>query len=283
MASHSYTPRINMGGNFCGHNPLKPAFILARPANKGKGGLPPIITLAMERVKDYYNHPTKLIPSLNLANGSARMQRSERREACIRLIAALLKRMDLVSLRVGIPTETGFMSYTVDYIAEDTGMTLKRVERALKDLKGAGIITVARRCQAQPDGTYKGLASVKAISKELFGALDLLGKLRVEREKANKRLKKKMRERTQEQENKSEPVARTKKAKFSLFLGALGGGVVKPPYKKKSFYGGAPPDNTEYRKQLMLTALDIKQRHPEWSRDKAYEEAEKRLLGPRLG
>jgi hypothetical protein len=161
-------------------------------------------------------------------------------------------------------------------------MTLKRVERALADLKSAGLITVSPRCEKQSDGTFKGLAAVKAVSKELFGAFDLGEKLRAERERARKRVSKKMSKAAREQENKKEPATRTQKARLSLCLHGLGGAVVKKPYKQKPFYsGGAPPDNTEYRKQLMLTAFSLRQANPEWSIDKAYEEAEKQLLGPR--
>jgi len=43
-------------------------------------------------------------------------------EACVLTAKALLKYTDLASLRVGIPTEDGFLSLTVDYLAEQTGM-----------------------------------------------------------------------------------------------------------------------------------------------------------------
>jgi len=93
----------------------------------------------MALLKSYYDNPRQIIPSLDLANGSERQQRSERREACLLLLMALLKYTDLASLRVGIPTQDGFLSLTVDYIGKQTGMTLKRVERALADLKAAGL------------------------------------------------------------------------------------------------------------------------------------------------
>jgi len=109
--------------------------VLTKPVKTGKGGIPRVLTLCAERLKDYYNNPRQLIPSLDLANGSERQQRSERREACLLLLMALLKYMDLASLRVGIPTEDGFLSLTVDYLAKQTGMALRRVERALADLK----------------------------------------------------------------------------------------------------------------------------------------------------
>jgi len=80
-------------------------------------------------------------PSLDLANGSNRQQRSERREACILMLTVLLKYTDLASLRIGIPTPDGFLSLTIDFLAKQTGMALRRAERALADLKAAGLVT----------------------------------------------------------------------------------------------------------------------------------------------
>ncbi len=140
----AYVPRANLGGNFCGHDPLSPRLTLASPAKTGMGGIPRVLTLCSERLKDYYDSPRKVIPSLDLANGSKCQQRSERREACILLMTALLKHTDLASLRVGIPTRDGFLGLTVDYIARQTGMTLKRVERALTDLKASGLVTLPK-------------------------------------------------------------------------------------------------------------------------------------------
>ena len=57
---------------------------------------------------------------------------------------------NVASLRVGIPTKDGFLNLTVDYFVEQTGMTLKRVERALADLKTAGLITVSQPHQLLP-------------------------------------------------------------------------------------------------------------------------------------
>ncbi len=281
MAAHAYIARINTGGNFCGHDPANPAFTLAKPAKKGKGGIPRVLTLCMERLKDYYYRPRKVIPSLDLANGSQRQQRSERREACVCLLAALLKRMDVTSLRVGVPTKDGFMNYTVDYIAKDTGMTLKRVERALHDLKAAGLVTVSQPRQLRPDGSWKGLAAVKAVSKQLFGVFGLASMLKKERDKASKRLKKKAQ--AWKQEINNEPPTRTGKARLSLFMGAMAGNLGnKTPKKKAPHRATDSPDDPENLKQLMLKAFEMKQAHMDWDRDKCYEEAEKQLSGTRL-
>ncbi len=276
MSAHAYTPRINTGGNFCGHDPLNACFKLAKPAKKGKGGLPRVLTLCMERFTDYFHRPSKVLPALNLANGSERQQRSERREACVILISALLKRTDLASLRVGIPTQDGFMNYTMDYIAKDTGMTLKRVERALSDLKAAGIVTVSQPRQLLPNGSWKGLAAVKAISKHLFGAFGLANMLKKERDKAIKRQNKK---------SNNKPLTPTEKARFNL----LNKGILKrslgasaPNKKFQPRIVDSSDDDFHYRKQVMLKAAEIKQANMSWNRDRCFEEAERQLLETRL-
>jgi len=255
-----YAPRENLGGNFCGHDPLSPRLTLTRPPKTGKGGIPRVLTLCSERLKGYYHNPRKLIPSLDLANGSERQQRSERREACLLSLMALLKYTDLASLRVGIPTEDGFLSLTVDYLAKQTGMALKRVERALADLKAAGMVTVSQPRKRLPDGSWKGLAAVKAVSRHLFSLFGLGGMLKRERTKASKRLAKKARK----QEGAGQ-------ARLTLALKALTGKLSKNPKRE-------PPDNLEYRRRLNLKLAELKAKHWNWSRERLIEEAERMLL-----
>jgi len=242
-------------------------FTLAKPANKGKGGIPHVLTLCIERITNYYNNPRQIIPSLDLANGSDRQQRSERRESCIRLMSALLKRVDLASLRVGIPTASGFMSYTVDYITLDTGMGQKRVERALSDLKAAGIVTVSQPRQLLPDGSFKGLAAIKTISKSLFSAFGLGVMLKKERNKASKRQAKKVKKWEEEK------TTLTSRARGALFLGSLLSklGNNSASKKDKAF---------EYEKRLQLTAAQLKQKNPSWSSKQCFDESEQLLSGP---
>ncbi|MGP5470251.1 hypothetical protein ACTXNP_28765, partial [Pseudomonas helleri] len=67
---------------------------------------PGIIIELQARIKRYFSNPN-LLPSLRNANKSkkGRQMRSERREACLVLLAAIAEHMDLVSLRCGIPTQ----------------------------------------------------------------------------------------------------------------------------------------------------------------------------------
>ena len=271
-----YIPRINQGGNFCGHVPARPQFGLKEPIKTGFKGIPRVLSLCAERLSGYYNRPRSVLPSLDLANKSTRQQRSERRESCIVLLKALLKHTDLTSLRVGIPTKDGFVNLTVKYIAASTGMKLKRVGRALKDLKAAGLITVAQQRELKADGSWCGLAAVKAISKHLFGCFGLAVMLEKERKKASKRLKKKLGIGNKEKEKKSTTI--TGQARVSLFFQ----GAKSAPGKKNFFSSHTvkPPDKDEkdnLQHALVDISVRLKLENPTWNAEKCNREALKRL------
>lgn len=272
-----YTARINQGGNFCGHNPEKPRLTLASPARRGKGGHPRVLTLLMERITAYYGAPRRLLPSLDLANGSQRQMRSERREACICVIAAIIKNTDLSSLRVGIPTPDGFLNFTFSWIAGQCGLPLARVERAVRDLKAAGMITVAQPRQLQADGTWRGLAAVKAVSKHLFAAFGLKSMLEIEMKKASKRLKKKAGD---WQRRTGRKTTLTDMARFKLLMGGLGSSPGKK--RDKGTYKTLPPpapdpDGIEMavRRQRIVMTGQIKMKNPDWPINKCQAEAER--------
>lgn len=272
-----YTARINQGGNFCGHNPESPRLTLASPARRGKGGQPRVLTLLMERITAYYAAPRRVLPSLDLANGSQRQMRSERREACVCVIAAIIKNTDLASLRVGVPTPNGFLNFTFPWIARQCGLPLARVERAIRDLKRAGMLTVSQPRQLQADGSWRGLAAVKAVSRNLFTAFGLKSMLEIEMKKASKRLKKKAED---WQRRTGKKTTLTDMARFKLLMGGLGA----TPGKKRS--QGAyrtlpppapPPDGIEaaISKQRMVLAGQMKINNPDWPIQKCQAEAER--------
>jgi len=89
------------------------------------------------------------------------------------MLTVLLKYTDLASLRAGLPAPDGFLNLTVGFLAEQTGMTRKRAERALADLQAADLVTIAQARKPRPDGSWKGLAAVKAISRHLFALFGL--------------------------------------------------------------------------------------------------------------
>ena len=169
--SRPYVPRENFGGNFCGHDPLKPCFgLVKKPSDK----MPGILKKLMERLEEYYDNPDK-IPSLNAANGSDRNMRSERREACITVLHCLLKYLDLATMRVEIPADIcgKWSGFRVRTMADHCGIGEKRVSRALADLTAAGLIDGYQPKEETNDGGYKSLPSVRFFAKEIFGLFGL--------------------------------------------------------------------------------------------------------------
>lgn len=189
--SRPYVPRVNNGGNYCGHQPDSPRLELVKPTTPNRR--PGILIELQERMKRYYSSPN-VIPSLRNANKSKqkRQQRSERREACLALLAAIIEHTDLSSLRCGVPTPGGFMSLTLNYLVQFTGLHPRRAERAMADLKQANLITCSQPRQLKEDGSWRGLAAVKAVSKLLFTVFGLAKRLEHERERAADRLAKKV-------------------------------------------------------------------------------------------
>lgn len=272
LTTRTYVPRVNSGGNYCGHQPDAPRLDLVKPTTTKTR--PKILTLLQERVRRYYAAPDCL-PSLRAANQSkkGRQQRSERREACLQLLSAILEFTDLTSLRCGVPTPSGFLSLTLDYLVEFTGLQPRRAERAMADLKRANLLTVNQARQLQEDGSWRGLAGVKAVNKLLFSAFGLGRRLRHERDRAAKRLAKKV-------AHKGGTL--TGWARSALVLGGLvnigGGRRARPPSG-----GGAPPgvDPLTYQQARTELLIALKQAYPEMPADERNAEAE-RILQAKL-
>lgn len=179
-----------MHGNNCGHTPDLPRWF--EPPKQHTR--PKLIEKAIQEIRRYYSEPASTIPSLNLANGSDRQQRSERREACLSVLGCLLHYLDLATLRVGIPqNDSSFQGISMPFIAEKAELNLKRAERAVRDLIKAGLITVHPLCKKLSDTLYKGYAAIRTVSAKLFTIFGMAGRLRFERDKASARLKKKTR------------------------------------------------------------------------------------------
>lgn len=193
-----------MDGNNCGHIPTNPRWFDPPP----KHTRPKIISKLIDETQQYYSSPSSTIPSLNLANGSNRQQRSERREACVSVLGCLIHYLDLATLRVGIPQpDKSFTGISMPFIAEKAELTLKRTERAVRDLVASGLITVHPLCEKLSDTVYKGYAAIRTVSRKLFTLFGMGGRLKYEREKASAR----QRKRTRKEELKG-------KAKIELII-----------------------------------------------------------------
>ena len=213
------------GGNRCDHNPAKPRFFVPPDTHKGR----PLILRKLEgKIRAYFDDPRKTIPSLDLANGKDRQQRSERREACLSVLGCMIHFLDLVTLRVGIPGQGGFRGLTVPYLAELSGLGGRRAERAIADLVEAGLVTVHPLCQRKDDLTFKGYAAIRTISATVFALFGLGRWLPHEREKAAARLKKKQRK---------QEAAELAKVKLAL------GGIANHHKGQSAAQGGATAQN----------------------------------------
>lgn len=172
-------------GNKCGHRPDAPRYFVP-PEKHAKR--PEILRRTQTAVREYYRKPNDTLPLLNAVNESDRQQRSERREACIDLLECILHFTDLVTLRVAIPQTNGSTAgLTMPYLASLSGLGERRAERAIHDLKAAGIITVHPICKKLEDATYKGFAAIRAVSRHLFTRLGFGDWLKHEQRKATER------------------------------------------------------------------------------------------------
>lgn len=173
---------LNVGsGNRCGHNPSNPNFLVKPHAQR----MPKILARSIEMVELYYSR-LKELPQLDTLN-SHRKKRSERREALIQTLKALLKYTDLVTMTVGIPTKDGRIGLTLPQLRKETSISWPRFKRAIADLRAAGFLSISQPRMTNAAGQVRGLVGIKAISARLFAALKIDFWLRRERERASKR------------------------------------------------------------------------------------------------
>lgn len=286
ISKPGFSARINLGGNFCGHNPLLPKLDLAIPMKTadpvtGKGGLPKVLHLLSERLEAYFDNP-KLIPSLNSANGSCRKQRSERREACVRVLNGILKFTDLVTLRVGIPETNGFKFLPLRVLEKHIGLETRRIVRALRDLRSAGLISSNQPREMDEDGNYKGLAAIRCVSKHLFAMFGLDKMLAKQRELASKRFRKKLRQQQQDEHMKHKRSNKAGVARIKVILdrdhkplknGRTAKGVHAVIQRMLSGVPyNDPPDEKELelRRILMSKAAEIKLNNPDFDHQQCY-------------
>lgn len=179
---------IAASGNRCGHDPRHPVLTTGL-LRKGPGGLPRILSLAAERAKIWYDYPKKC-PVLQ--TNPHRRTRSERREACQRVIEAIVAHLDLASLCLGIPTvASGFIDMDMDTLAKDAGLGKRRCERAVRLLKDAGFLKSVQPRTRNEEGAYFGCRAIRVVSKSFFEWLGLGPMLDRERRRATAVLRQK--------------------------------------------------------------------------------------------
>jgi hypothetical protein len=103
-------------------------------------------------------------------------------------LGALVHYLDLATLRVGIPQADGtIQGLSLAFLAEKAGLGRRRAERACRDLRKAGLVTVYPRAQPTGDDRYRGLPAIRGVPEALFQVFGLSKWLQHERDKAVKR------------------------------------------------------------------------------------------------
>ena len=178
-------PRINQGGNFCGHDPCAPTYkaIIKRLSSEASH---PLLRTAIISIGKYYQDPgmlksiDKILASgdnrKKRRDGKHRKTRSERRDAIAMVTAYFLSQLNLMKLQVGtVPYSdfNGLLAETYEQIAGKLAMSQIRVKRACQHLKNAGYITISPRRIKQPDGSYKSLGAIIRVQDCIFGLLGI--------------------------------------------------------------------------------------------------------------
>ncbi len=182
--AHRHRVSARGTGNRCGHRPQAPRFF-SPPTTHAPH--PKILVRFQSAIEAYFAHPDCL-PSLNRANRSPRRQRSERREACVILAGTFIHYLDLGTLRIGIPHSDGtFQNLSMEFLAERAGLSLRRAERACRDLVSAGILSVIRQSETTASGESRAQPALRRLASALFKVFGLEKWLKRERDKALQR------------------------------------------------------------------------------------------------
>lgn len=217
-------------GNRCGHHPTRPRWFSPPPDHKPR---PPILRQWIERVRQFFDRP-QTIPSLNGAHHArqrqrnpdhkARQMRSERREACCSLLGAIAHYLDLPSLCLSVPQPDGsLLPITMAKLAEAAGLSMRRAERAMRDIIDAGLLGSHQRAELLADGTYRGHAAIRVVPTSFFGLFGLEVQLEHDRQRIS--------EQRRQARDQQQPT-RTAAARIKVAVGAAINAITgrdKPP------------------------------------------------------
>lgn len=218
LCSIKRTPKLLQIGSKCGHDRENPRFQMIddyalkqeQAAEQqaleqdlyGHKWRPAILHRMGERVKDFYQHPEKhpsfcfhLTREIIKSRGAnLRQIKSQFREGLVRYLAVCLRFMDLNTMLIGTYDRFfKFHNFTIDYLAQQAGISISQAERAHQFLKEKGVLISDgngddKVCIDNGDGTFSGRASPKRISARIFEYFGLGDELKAQRNKASERL-----------------------------------------------------------------------------------------------
>jgi hypothetical protein len=269
-------------GNRCGHVCAAPTLDPTRPIPVGRGGYPRILAVAAERIEAFYSAP-EVLPSLAL-NATSSQKRSERREALVRLLKAILKFTDLVSLTVAVrDAQAALCNISIGTLAKHADLEPRRAERALSDLATAGFLFIVQQRVRLPEGGFRSQPAIKRLSPSLFSAFGLAVALKLERTKAQKRHSP-----APKADDVSSPPSKfprpgqqqdfpfSHEQSFTFALRNLTAGFfrnfhdpnVHPPQQQR---------DTERQRRWNAVAIALREQHPDWPADEIRAAADKAI------
>lgn len=228
------------------------------------------------RLGRYLETPQAWLPALNAANGSRRQQRSERRIACVQLVRALVKFCDVSTLRIAVPAQSGWVDFTLPYLAEQAGLSVRRAERALRDLVTARLVKSRPQCEVEVSDEgprYRGLAAIRYVTPALFEQFGLGKWLRHERTRAHLRMQRR-RDAARKRERKVGTGAGQLLAQLADKLAAA---------QAKAAARGTLSESdrrAELERAVMIRAGELKATYPDWDRDRCFRVARNQLAPP---
>lgn len=235
--------------------------------------MPPLLRHALERCTDHYWLRGDCLGRLRRIR-SGRRKRTERRCAHVAVLQFLIARLDLVTMQCVVGERAALRAPSVQEIATRTGLEQRRVERVLQELAQAGYLRTRRRHTRleRADGSLHivNQIAVRWLTPLLFTDLGLPTSLETQRRVARKH----------HQERARKAVALPNSALSSHVgetLPRRQGPGARAPYRHARAQSG---QSTACDVELRQRAAAIKYEHPEWSRERCYAEARRRLGMP---
>lgn len=253
-----------MAARRCDHDPRQPRLeLVARVAPN----VPKIIRDAIDRCARIYHRPNTFpeLTGASLAGGRARIRkrRSSRLEAIALVAAALIRRGDRRTLRVGDQRDDGLCNGVVRLkLMEQTGLNLPRLVRAIREGEEAAYWKSDQAVEEYADPEtgekrYRGFPAVRVLTPLLFQRLGI-----------SPRKLKKARARGYQEWT-------TRKARPLSPVAILG-----TRRELRRFTAAAAPAAPRLPSRYYELELAVKAKHPEWGLDRVRAEARRLLRRP---
>ncbi|UKD18033.1 hypothetical protein L3V59_41895 (plasmid) [Burkholderia aenigmatica] len=181
-----------------------------------------------------------------------------------------------MTLRVAVPGKDGWIDFTLPYLAEQAGLSLRRTERALHDLIRARLVKSRPQCEVQESEQgvrYRGFAAIKYLTPAIFEQFGLGKWLTHERTRAHLRAQRR-RDAQRKRDRKASAAA-------VQIADQLGDKLKEIQARVKRWPQSADVGRqAELERAIQLRMGELKMQHPDWDRDRCYRIARQQLAPP---